>query len=206
MPKVKEEFSAVTLIRPMDVSTIEQKAKAMTERVSNTVVENDEQLNTAAETIKLVKDLGKAVKQQKELFTKPANDIISQARKTYLPFEKACDEAEIILKRKCSVYMDKVEAERLRKQNSIADRVESGRLKEETGLRKMEDIGETIKTVSTPGATLTQKKVKVAYIIDQNLIPDEYWVVDESRVKRAAVAGAVIPGVEVREESQMAIR
>jgi hypothetical protein len=45
---------------------------------------------------------------------------------------------------------------------------------------------------------------KVAKIVDVNIIPDEYWIVDETRVKkealdRAKTGSEQIPGVIIEE-------
>ena len=41
-------------------------------------------------------------------------------------------------------------------------------------------------------------------IIDREKIPHEYWIVDEAKVKKVALAGIEIPGVEIYEETEIA--
>lgn len=78
-------------------------------------------------------------------------------------------------------------------------------MKEETGIKKIEELGNEIKTIQTENTQLQRRKVRVAYIVNAELVPDEYWIIDEVRVKRDALAGKLIPGVEIREETQIAI-
>ena len=152
----------------------------------------------------MVKTLGKFIRQEMETFTKPAQAIINTARLKYLPYEKACDAAEIELKRKATVYMMAVEQERQRKEASIAARAEKGQLKEETAVRKMEELGEEKKTVATAtGAKLTLKTVKEVVIVDETKVPREYLVLDMVKIRKVALAGVEIPGVEVKETKQM---
>lgn len=190
----------------MDVAVVEEKVGGMRKMVEDTKITNEEELAAVADKIKNIKTLGKWIRQQMEEITKPAREIITNTQKRYLPYEKECKAAEAALKLKAEAYMAKEEEKRKAREASIANRVESGKLKEETGVRKMEELGEEKKTVDTGAASLTRKMVKKAVIVDMSLIPKEYWVVDEKRVTKAALAGAVIPGVEVREVPQMSVR
>lgn len=188
----------------LDTKVVEQKIKGMHEMVAKTEVADDKTLAEVANKIKMVKDLGKAIRQEMEKYTKPAQEIINNARVKFLPYEKECDEAEKQLKAKATFYMVEVEKERLKKEESIAKRVDEGKLKEETGLRKMEEIGEEKKTIATTsGAKLTLKTVKEVVIIDEAKIPREYLVLDMVKIRKVALAGVEIPGVEVKETKQM---
>lgn len=189
----------------LQLSTIKKQAGKMQEMVDSTIVDSEEALAAVADKIKNVKTLGKAVRAEMEKYTKPAQAIINEARAKYLPFEKMCTDAETQLKKKAGAYMDEQEAKRKKEEEKIAARVEAGKLKEETGIRKMEELGEERKSVQTESTQLQRRKVRVAYITNAEMVPDKYWVLDESRVKREALAGVEIPGVEVREETQMAI-
>lgn len=189
------------------VALVEDKVKGMRKMVEDTTVTNQAELEDVANKISMVKKMGKFVRQEMERYTKPAREIIKNAQDKFLPYEKECKQAEDDLKKKAQVYMIAEEEKRKKQEEKIAKDLDTGKIKkEETALRKMEEIGEQKKTVDTGGAKLTMKKVRVAHIVDPEQVPKEYWIIDEARVKKAAVAGAVIPGVEVREESQMASR
>jgi hypothetical protein len=185
---------------------IDEKIKGMRAMVETTVVNDDQTLAAITDKIKGVKTLGKFIRGVMEESTRPAREIIENAQRRYLPLEKECKAAEDLLKGKANEYMAKVEAERKRQEDIIARQEAAGRIKETTAERKLTELGDEKKNVVTEGAKLNRSMRKVAVIVDAEKIPHEYWVVDEVRVRKAALAGAVIPGVEVREEASISIR
>jgi len=185
---------------------IKTKSEEMQEMVDKTQVTTEPELKLVSDKIKSIKMLGKFVKAEKEKYTQPAQQIINEARTKYLPYEKMCKEAEDQLKNKADQYMTEVENERKRKEDVIAKRAETGNIKEETAVKKMEELGEEQKSVSTGSSQIQRKMVRTAFIMDREKVPHEYWDLNESRAKRAALVGANVPGVEVREVSQMAIK
>ena len=186
---------------------VEEKIKGMRTLVETTAVTTDDELAAVSDIIKNIKSLGKFVRQEMERYTKPAQEIINNARQKFLPYEKECDDAESALKLKAKRYMDEQEAKRKKAEDKIAADLEAGKIKkEDTAVRKLEELGEQKQTVVGGDSQITARKVKKAYIVEPEKVPHEYWVIDEVRVKKAALAGAVIPGVEVREESEIAVR
>ena len=187
------------------ITAIKRQAVKMQEMVYQTIIDSDEALKAVADKINVIKQLKREIRAEMEKYTKPAQAIINEARAKYLPFEKMCDEAESQLKAKVAEYMDAQEAKRLKEEEKIVAKIEAGRMKEETGIRKIEELGNEVRTIQTENTQLQRRKVRVAYIVNAELVPDEYWIIDEVRVKRDALAGKLIPGVEVKEETRIAI-
>ncbi len=187
------------------ITAIKRQAMQAQEVVNQTTITNDDDLVAVADQINVIKQLKREIRAEMEKYTKPAQAIINEARAKYLPLEKICDEAESQLKAKVAEYMDAQEAKRLKEEEKIVAKIEAGRMKEETGIRKIEELGNEVRTIQTENTQLQRRKVRVAYIVNAELVPDEYWIIDEVRVKRDALAGKLIPGVEVKEETQIAI-
>lgn len=187
----------------MDVAVLDEKIKGMRETVAAIEIKNDNDLAKAADAIKFIKTIGKAVREEMEKYTKPAMAIVNQARLKFLPYEKECLSAEAELKSRANKYMTEVEEARAKKEAQIAAAAEAGRFKESTAIRKMEELGEEQKTISTGESKLIRSMVSVAVIVDESLIPDEYWIVDVMKVKKAALAGVEIPGVKVEKQARM---
>lgn len=204
MPKNKNEI--VKAEGEMNLTEIKSKSEEMQKMVDETKVTTDPELKIVADKIKNIKTLGKFVRQEMEKYTKPAQEIINNARTRYLPFEKLCKDAEAQLKAKANVYMTDIENKRRAKEDAIAKRAEKGNIKEETAVRKTEEIGEEKKSVSTDSSQIQRKIVQEIVIVDREKIPHEYWIVDEKKVRKVALAGIEIPGVEIRESSQIAIK
>jgi hypothetical protein len=187
-----------------ELQVVEEKINGMRDMLAQTQVTTDEEAADVAEKVDRIHKLGQFIRQEMERYTKPAQEIINNARARFLPYENECKEAEVALKSKAKVYLMAQEEERARKEAQIAKQLEAGRIKETTAIRKMESVGEEKKTVATEtGAKLTLKTVRRAYIVNPDLVPDEYWVIDETKAKKVALAGVQVPGVEVREEKEM---
>ncbi len=192
-----------------ELMVVREKIVGMKAAVEKIVVNSQETLAEASNIIKSVKDMAKAIKAKKDKYAEPAKAIIAEARETYDPLLKECESAEIVLKQKAGRYMQQEEAKRLEAERKLAARVEKGTLKPETAAAKLEAIPEAPKTVRTDqGAGLRMAKHKVAKIINVDLIPDEFWVVDEVRVRREALdrekyGKEPIPGVAIEEVASM---
>jgi hypothetical protein len=192
-----------------DLVVVREKIKGMQAMLDSTQVTTDAELDGVADKIKSVKTLGKAIKQMKEKFTEPAKAIIAQAKEMYDAPLKQCLNAEDVLKSRANKYMSEKEDKRIEAERKIAARVEKGTMKTETAMKKIEAMPEVQQTVRTDtGAGLRQAKRKVAKITDPNLIPDEYWVIDEVRVRRDALLRdksnlPPIPGVTITEEAYL---
>jgi hypothetical protein len=192
-----------------DLVVVREKIKGMQDMLDSTQVTTDAELDGVADKIKSVKTLAKAIKQMKEKFTEPAKAIIAQAKEMYDAPLKQCLNAEDILKGRANKYMSEKEAKRIEEERKIAARVEKGTMRTDTAMKKIEALPEVQQTVRTDtGAGLRQAKRKVAKIVNPELIPDEYWVIDEVRVRRDALARdksnlPQIPGVEISEEAYL---
>mgnify|MGYP001561248910 CR=1 FL=1 len=70
----------------------------------------------------------------------------------------------------------------------------------ETAERKLDEIQKTEKTVHTDHGSVQFRKIKKIRIVDENLIPDKYWVPDNVLIRKDLLAGIPVNGCEVYEE------
>lgn len=193
-----------------EIEVVRQSVSRMKTMIESSPVTTDEELGTVADKVKNIKTLAKAIKEKKDKFVAPAKAIVDEAKATFDPLIKECENAELILKERAQKYMlAKEEKDRIEKEK-IAAKVEAGRMKPETAAAKMEAMPEVQNTVRTDtGAGLRMAKRKVAKITDVSLIPDEFWIVDEVRVRREALEREKygkdpIPGVTIEEVASLA--
>ena len=76
-------------------------------------------------------------------------------------------------------------------------------------MKHIEALPEKQKTVDTGESKLTMKAVKDYRIVDEKLIPEEYYKpreLDFVKIRKVALAGVKIPGVELFESQQMMSR
>jgi len=187
---------------------VQEKIKGMKTLIDSTQVTNDDELAKVSDIVKQVKTLGKYIEAEKEKFVAPAKLIIKEARDKYDPYIKECDNAEIVLKIRARDYMVAQEQKKRAEEAAIAKKVEAGRLKPENAIKKIENLAPAPSKIQTMESGLKMSKKMVAKIQDANLVPDEYWVIDEVMVRKAAMefykAGLPqIPGVIVVEEAVM---
>jgi hypothetical protein len=62
------------------------------------------------------------------------------------------------------------------------------------------------KTIKTETGKVTARKIRRFRIVDPDQVPDEYWVIDETKIGRAVRAGLEIPGVQTWEEEVLQVR
>jgi hypothetical protein len=184
-----------------EIAIVQEKISGMKGVVETTKITREQDLPVASDVIKKIKTLEKFIRTEKEKYTMPAKQIIKEANEKYDPYIKECQNAEAIIKSRVKEYMDLADERRKAEELKIANRVEKGTMKPETAVEKIEAMPEEKKTIKTENSSIKRSIKKVAVITHPELIPKEYWVIDEVRVRRDALAGKEIPGVEIKEES-----
>jgi len=179
------------------ISKIENKAQT-------TVVDSPEEYTQAIDLVAQLKDRGSKLKTLKESLTKPANEILRNARAMFAPVLAQHANAETIIKTKLLAYKRKVDDEARIKEEKIAQQAESGRIKPETAEKKMDAVERVDNTTRGKVGEVQIRKIKKVRITDETAIPREYLIPNNVAIRRDALGGKTIPGVEVYEEEQVA--
>lgn len=188
------------MIDQKEIVVLKGQVTKLDNQANELTITTPEQNAAAIELKAKLKDTAKQIKERKEAITKPLNDALKSARELFAPLEKQFEEADTIVGRKLLAYKQKVDAEARAKEEKIAERVEKGTLKIETAEKKIEQIQRTEKTVQTDHGKVQFRKIKKVRIIKAEEVPDQYWVLDQVAIRKDALMGVVIPGVEVYEE------
>ena len=181
----------------------------MMKQIEAFTVTTQEELATASDMIANVKKLAKFIEAEKDKFTEPAKAIIATARQKYDPYLLQCKEAESALKQKAQTFML---AERKREEEErakIVKKVETGYIKPETAMNKLAGVPAAPKKAATEASTLTMKMRKDVEIVDQALIPEEYYKpreLDIVKLRRVVTSGVAVPGAKLVEVPEMASR
>ena len=188
-------MTETTSLAPLkaQVSKLENKANEIT-------ITTAEENATATELKAKLNETKKQIKDRKEEITKPLNAALSSARALFAPIEDSFEKAESILARKLIAYKQKVEAETRAAEDKLAARVEKGTMKLETAERKIDALPTVQKTVQTDHGRVQFRKIKKVRITNPDLVPDQYWVLNEVLIRKDALAGTPIADVEVYEE------
>jgi len=190
MAKTKE------LTLQKELSTYETAANAL-------IIKTNEDLTNA---VSMLSNIGKVldkVTEEKEKVTKPLNEVLKAERARWKPIETACETAMESINKKMSAFRNAVEAAIRLKEAAIEKKVENGQLSATTASRKLETLetGRPQASVSTTAGRIVWRTGKKVEIVDINLIPKAYWLPNEVLIRKDALAGTVIPGVRVVEET-----
>lgn len=172
------------------------------------VIDNDSFVN-AGDILKKVVTVKKNFKAKKDLFTKPAKDIIAQAKELFDPIIKEAEAVEKILKGTMLEWQNRIEAERAEKEARLEARVEKGTMRLDTAIRKAGEL----ETADTAAAGVSKSVVRKVRLVNRELVPDHYWFLDMAAVRRDALGNKAqgiepieIPGIEVYEENALGMR
>ena len=147
--------------------------------------------------------LGKEVKAEKEKATKPLNEALRTVRSWWAPLEEMIEEGEKIFSRALLTYKSKVEEEARKKEAQIAARVEKGTMRLDTAERKLEQVQHVEKHADTEFGRVQFRKVKRVRITNPDLVPDEYWIIDQVKLNEAVLRqGIQVLGTEIFEEER----
>jgi hypothetical protein len=142
---------------------------------------------------------GKEIKAKKEAITKPINASLRMIRELFAPLEDMFNNADTIVGGKLLAYKKKVDDEIKKEEERLAARLEKGTMKQETVEKKMAELPKTQKTVDTSVGRVQFRKVKRVRITDLKLIPKQYWIIDEVKLRKDVLDGVQVPGAEVYE-------
>lgn len=164
-------------------------------------IETQEDLQKAAELLTKIKTVQKIVKTEKDKVLKPLLEATKAERARWEPIEEDTENAERTVKTKMSVYQMEAERKAREEEAKIQKQLEEGKIKKaETAIKKIDQIEQPKANISTKTGAVQFRKIQKCRITNIDIIPDEYWEVNESRVRQAVLAGNEVPGAESYEE------
>ena len=178
------------------ISIIEKKAIELT-------IKTDADMSSASDFMFKVSQFQKAVEAKKDKYVAPANAIIKEARLTYNPIIKQCEEAEYSIKQKMIMFEEIKERLALKKLEKIASRVSEGKISLEQASESI-DAAKPVNQYSGDEGAISFRINKVIKITDETKIPRKWLTPNMVAIRSACLAGEVIPGVEVVEEKIVA--
>lgn len=176
------------------LAALEKESQPIAKKVSSLEIESQEDYELAGKLIKSLKDKVKQAKIEEGKIVDPLKEALEAARKHFKPFYSSIDLIEIDTKNKMAKFL----AAQQLAQSKLEQRVERGTMKLSTMVQKSEEL-------STKNAFSKVRRVKVLVIEKPQLVPREYCVPDEKKIKEALLSGQKIAGCKLVEENQIAI-
>lgn len=188
------------MIESKELVTLKSQVSKLDNQANELTITTPEENGSAMELKAKLKDIGKQIKERKEAITKPMNEALKSARALFAPLEERYEFAENLVGRKLLDYKRKVDEEARIKEAKIAASFEKGNIKAETAERKIDEIQRVEKTVTTDHGKVQFRKIQKVRVVDEKLIPESYWVIDQVLLRKDVLAGIVVPGAEKYEE------
>jgi hypothetical protein len=174
-------------------------------------------VEAAVDTLGSIKKMQKHLKAQEDGAKKPYQELVKGIIAAFKKPQTDLAAAESTIKSKISTFR----AEEARKAEEKKAKIEArvgegkGKLKVQTAINQISDVEQSKSAahVDTGNSKMTVRMIKKVRITDESLIPRDYLVVDNAKVRAAAVKiydlkkegveVAMIPGVEVYEEESI---
>ncbi len=192
----------MTNITSKDIVPLKKKVTTLADQATSFIIKNAKDMTLAVEILSNLNKMGDAIKEKKELLTKPLNLALKNAREMFKPLENPYEEAIEILRSKMLAYQTAKVKEEADEKARIASRVGDGKgkLKLETAVAQIEEVGTTDKNVSTEAGAVNFRTVKKFEIVDLKQVPLEYHLLNESLVSKVMKEGKELPGLRYFEE------
>jgi len=193
------------MIDMKELTPIKAQVSKLENQATSVVIESQEDYAQAIDIVGNLKETGSEIKRKKESITKPLNDALRSARELFKPLESQFEKAEKIIKDKLLAYKRKKDEEAKAEEAKIGAKVVSGGLKLETAEKKIANIDRVESTTRGKIGEVQMRKVRKVRITNEQLIPRRYLVPDMVAIRRDALGGTAIDGVEVYEEETVAV-
>lgn len=203
----------MTTEKTKEIVAVEKSVNKAVLAAEQIIVSTDEEMLSAGEFRKKVKELGKQIREEKEKATKPLNEVLKLVRGWFSPIEDNYEKVENLVTSKMQAYQSLVESKRRKTEEEAQAKIDEANKKLEQGKitekelekviakteAKLEKVPEAIKRSDT----FHTRKIKKMRITNIDKIPKLYWKVDETKLREAVLSGIVVPGAEYYEEEIM---
>jgi hypothetical protein len=172
-----------------------KKAKPLQNKLSDLEVVTQNDYDNAGALMKTLKQLAKEAEVEEKKITTPLNETLKAVRDHFRPFKDSVAELEQSTKSKMISFVAKQEL----KQKKLERQFESGAIKKvSTLVAKQEELN-----IASSSSKI--RKVKVLVVKNSKLIPREYLVPDEAKIKAALLEGIAVAGCVIEEQNNIAI-
>ena len=162
----------------------------LVEQARELKISNTDDLKKSADMLTTCNRYLDELTAQKEKLTKPLNATLKEIRARYKPTEEVLEETIELLRVEQSRYQTALIECIKKEEEKVADMVISGELNVDNAISKIEDIQspESVDNLSF----VSQKKFEV---MDVTMLPAEYILPDEVKIRSAMKDGIELPGV-----------
>lgn len=209
----KKSTTAKAVIVKKEETTPIQTAKSTAEKyldmAKNLKVATEEDYASATEILTSIKSAATLAELEKNKVLVPAKEVVKAETARWKPIENLFEQVNLLIRPKMKKFLDDKEEQARQELAKLQKQVDAGQIKkQETIDRKTDEIISALpsKTVMAGTGSSAARKIAKLKINDPALIPDEYWVIDEVKLRRDVVANDMkVPGAEKVWENSIAI-
>lgn len=219
------------------VVAVKEQSVKIVEQAQTLVVTNDAQAVVATEVLGTLKGMSKQVEETRQFFVGGLNEQVKKFNASFKKLSEPLVEADKIVRNKILAYRQEQERKRQVEQARIdkeareeQERLDKIAAEEQAKLNKKAEeegtapwdipqveaqtvavapltIAKAPTTIHSAAGMTSVKKVWKFYIKNESLIPREYLIVNETKIREAVRNGVrEIAGVEIKQEESLAIR
>ncbi len=182
-----------------DLTIIQKSLSPLAAEAKTLKIKDLGSLKMATEILSKLNKLNDRIREEKERVTKPLNEALKAECSRWKPMEMIYEESIAVLRTAMSDY----QTEQLRIQKEEEDRIAKriapgkGNLSLDSAVKKMEAIPQTEKEISTEEGLVQFRQVRVLKITNIDLVPHEYFDLNEGRLLTDLKTGKTIAGAEI---------
>lgn len=187
-----------------ELTTIENKFSPIVAKAQELAIADEKSMGAAAQYLSELNLFLDKIVAYKETKTKPLNSALKIIRAETKPFETQLDEMIALIRRKMSAYQTEKKRLADEQEARIAARVGEGKghLKVETAARQMEEVERPVGAVTAESGMVKFKTVKCFEVMDLSIVPLEYHLADEVKIRKEMNLDKEIPGVRYWTEQR----
>jgi len=181
------------------ITTIEQSIVPIAEQAQSLAITDDSSLKEAVSLLSQLNKYNDNITEEKEKVTKPLNEALKAERSRWKPLETIYQTAIDSIRSKMSIYQTELTAKRKADELAIAGRIGAGKgkLKPETAINKLSNLPTVEKEHATQEGLVQFRETPTLKINNIDVIPKEFFDLNETRLLKALKEGKEIPGAEV---------
>jgi len=195
-----------------NISTMKGQITKAQNKSAQLIIKTDDEQQEAVQLLTIVKSNAKKIKDEKKKFLDPINALVKQTRDFFRPVELQMAQAESDIKSQLSAYENEKQAQIEAEEAKLAERMKTEEMKPSEVVAEMDEITDVNRgPIRAKRGSASYRTVQDMKIVDRNLVPHEYWVIDEVALRRDAITrfkatGEQIAGVVVTERKDVSVR
>lgn len=182
-----------------EIKIIEKKIAPIVKNALALEINNEFDLGTGVEILSELNRFQDRITEEKEKITKPLNEALKVERARWKPLEKMYEEGIDSIRSKMSAYQTEAMNKQAKAEEEMAQAVVDGTVDMDKAVSLLDKTVDT--QIKTPLGSVTFRQTQFLKLTDVNLIPKEYFDLNEKKVLDALKAGVVVPGAEIEIRS-----